>query len=80
MVLQRMRSIAACDRLSRRPSQTESGSETPSRPKPFLFRLRRRLLKNNKLNETFRFVTEYGYKAVFPEEDILDQVRDRVGV
>jgi len=32
------------------------------------------------LNETFRFVTEYGYKAVFPEEDILDQVRDRVGV
>jgi hypothetical protein len=32
----------------------------------------------NRLEQTFRFVTERGYKAIFPEEDIFEQVRDRV--
>ena len=31
-----------------------------------------------RLDYTFRFVTEHGYKAIFPEEDIYEQVRDRV--
>ena len=32
----------------------------------------------NRLDHTFRFVTERGYRAIFPEEDIYEQVRDRV--
>lgn len=31
-----------------------------------------------RLDETFRFVHEHGYKAIFPEEDPYEQVRDRV--
>jgi hypothetical protein len=31
-----------------------------------------------RLNQSFRFVTEHGYKAVFPEEDVFERVRDRV--
>lgn len=31
-----------------------------------------------RLDCAFRFVTERGYKAIFPEEDIFEQVRDRV--
>ena len=32
----------------------------------------------NRLDQAFRFVTERGYKAILPEEDIFEQVRDRV--
>ncbi len=32
-----------------------------------------------RLDQTFRFVTEHGYKPIFPKEDIFEQVRDRVG-
>jgi hypothetical protein len=32
----------------------------------------------DRLECAFRFVTERGYKAVFPEEDVLERVRDRV--
>ncbi len=32
----------------------------------------------DRLDCAFRFVTERGYKAIFPEEDIFEQVRDRV--
>jgi hypothetical protein len=32
----------------------------------------------NRLDQAFRFVTERGYKAIFPEEDVLEHVRDRV--
>ncbi len=31
-----------------------------------------------RLDGAFRFVTERGYKAIFPEEDIFERVRDRV--
>ena len=31
-----------------------------------------------RLDCTFRFVTEHGYKAIFPEEDLFEQIRDRV--
>ncbi len=32
----------------------------------------------NRLDQTFRFVTEHGYKAIFPEEDVFEQLRDRL--
>lgn len=31
-----------------------------------------------RLDRTFRFVTERGYRAIFPEDDVYEQVRDRV--
>lgn len=32
----------------------------------------------SRLDRAFRFVTEHGYKAVFPEEDVFEQVRGRI--
>jgi hypothetical protein len=32
-----------------------------------------------RLDQSFRFVTERGYKAIFPAEDPFEQVRDRMG-
>ena len=32
----------------------------------------------NRLDRTFRFVTEHGDKTIFPEEGLYEQVRDRV--
>jgi len=31
-----------------------------------------------RLDQSFRFVTDHGYKAIFPEEDPFEQVRDRI--